>query len=113
MKTKIINGLKCYNYNIGWKVIKESYELLKDKSEMLMTNEVYIAKRLNESFASVCMKEFEGHIPQPGINFPGEASEMLKDFIVTMRLGVRKLGLLKLTSIQARINCIQDVSMKL
>lgn len=63
MKTKLINGLKCYNYNTGWKVDKESDELLKDKSEMLMTNEVHIAKRLNESFASVCMKEFEGHIP--------------------------------------------------
>lgn len=97
MKTKIINGLKCYNYTTGWKVDKESDELLKDKSEMLMTNEVHIAKRLNESFPSVCMKEFEGHFPQPGINFPGEASEMLKGFMVTMKQGVRKLDLLKLT----------------
>lgn len=97
MKTEIINGLKCYNYNTGWKVDKESDELLKDKNEMLMTNEVHIAKRLNESFASVGMKEFEGHIPQPGINFPSEASEMLKGFMVTMKQGVRKLDLLKLT----------------
>lgn len=36
-----------------------------------MTNEVHTAKRLNEFFASLCMKELEGHIPQPGINFPG------------------------------------------
>lgn len=63
VKTKIISGLKCYNYNIIWKVDKKSDELLKGKSEMLMTNEVPIAKRLNESFASICTKEFEGHIP--------------------------------------------------
>lgn len=62
---------------------------------MLMTNEVHMAKRLNESFASVGMKEFEGHIPQPGINFPSKASEMLKGFMVTMKQGVRKLDPIK------------------
>jgi len=61
-----------------------------------MTNEVHIAKRLNESFASVYMNKFEAHIPQPGINFPGEARETLKVFMVTMKQGVRKLDLLKL-----------------
>lgn len=70
---------------------------MKDKSEMLVTNEVHIAKRLNESFATACMKECEGHIPQPRINFPGEASEMLQAFMVTTKQGVRKLDLLKLT----------------
>lgn len=82
MKTKILNGLKC-NYSIGQKVDKESAVLLKDKSEILMTNEVHIAKRLNEFFASACMKEFEGHNPQSGINFPSEASGKLKAIIVT------------------------------
>lgn len=50
-----------------------------------MTNEVHIAKRLNEFFASVCMKEFEGHNPQPGINFPSEASGKLKAITVTKK----------------------------
>lgn len=97
MKTKLINRLKCYNYSISWKVDKESDELLKDKSETLMANEVHMAKRLNESFAVVFMKEFEGHVPQPGINFPDEASKILKGFMIRMKLGVRKLDLLKLT----------------
>lgn len=52
---------------------------------MLMTNEVHIAKRLNEFFASVCMKEFEGHNPQPGINFPSKASGKLKAIMVTKK----------------------------
>ncbi len=58
---------------------------MKDESEMLMTNEVHIAKRLNEFFASVCMKEFEGHNPQPRINFPSEASGKLKAIMVTKK----------------------------
>lgn len=66
-KGKIIHELN--KYNASKLLDKELASLLKDMGEKIMTDEDDIAKRLNEFFAIVCMKETEGHIPQPGIIF--------------------------------------------